>query len=179
MILQMPRTAFPQANEADARELLDLLSELREGLRRLDDIASEKLTALRKADCAALLKCAEQEGQALERVGKRDRQRSALLARLAQRMPGASKPQPRLSEIADSFPEPFASQIRSQALGLRELALSLQKKNGLVAAVARGLHNTVRSIFEDVSRVNQESIGYGPDGRDERRDARSWIDAVG
>lgn len=179
MILQLPKQGWLDVSAVDARELLERLSELREGLRRLDEIASEKLVALRRADRDALLALAEAESAALDQVGARDRRRSALIARLAQALPHSGDGQPRLSDLAERFREPLASQIRSQAMGLRELATSLQKKNLLAAAVAHALHCSVRAIFEDVSRINQDSVGYGPDGRDERRDARSWVDAVG
>ncbi len=160
-------------------ELLETVSLLHELLKRLLELARAKLAAMRAADAETLHQCAAEECDVLEALFKREKQRDAVLARLAQSLHWSGDERARLSEIAERLPEPFSSRLRAKTAGLRKTADELQRKNRLAADVARHLHKHIRAVFEDVARVNQESVVYGPNGKHEQRTRKTWVDAVG
>ncbi len=167
------------ALEVEARALVEALSELQPALRRLIDLSRGKLDALRRADTAALMRCAREEGELLQGVELLERRRRAILARLAQQLqwpPAVSAP---LSQLADRLPEPISSVIRARITPLRDLAVTLEKTNRLAASVARNLHQHMRALFAEVARASQETVVYGPLGQLETRTTRAWVDAVG
>jgi hypothetical protein len=85
----------------------------------------------------------------------------------------------RLSEIAEKLPEPHSSRLRAKTAGLRQTAEELRRENRVAAEVAQHLHKHIRAVFEDIARVNQESVVYGPSGKHEQRTNKTWVDAVG
>jgi len=160
-------------------DLLAVLSTLHQLLKRLLQLARAKLDAMRRADALALQRCAAEECGLLERVFAHEVRRNAALARLAQTLHWDDAPRARLSEIAQRLPEPFSSRLRARTAGLRRTANDLRQKNRLAADVARHLHDHIRAVFDDVARVNQESVVYGPSGKHEHRTNETWVDAVG
>jgi hypothetical protein len=175
----MPLAAVGQAQ---IDELLDALSALHELLKQLLELARAKLAAMRAADAPELQRCAARECGVLERLFERERRRDAVLARLAQSLHWDSTGPPRLSEVAAKLPDPFSSRLRAKTAGLRQTANELRRENRLAAEVAQHLHKHVRAVFEDIediARVNQESVVYGPNGRHEHRTSKTWVDAVG
>lgn len=175
-VLQL--TPLPaDVNACDA--LLDTLGTLHGRLARLGDLAELKLAALRTANAERLHELAAEEAAELESLAADDVRREAALARAAQGLPAGAGSRPRLSEVAEIFPEPLRSKILGKSEGLRAMANRLAEKNRLVADVARGLHNHVRGIFAEVAKVNQEAVVYERDGREYQRTSRSWVDAVG
>ena len=165
--------------EAHFRDLLAALTSLHELLKQLLELAGKKLAAMRVADADTLQQCAAEEGGVLQTVFERGRERDAALARLAQSLHWRDAGHRRLSEAAERLPEPFSSRLRAKIVGLRETANELQQKNQLAATVARNLHKHIRAVFDDVASVNQESVVYGPSGKHEQRNKRTWVDAVG
>jgi hypothetical protein len=165
--------------EAQIGELLEALSGLHEMFKQLLALARAKLVALRAADAAALQRCAARECGVLERLFEQERQRDAVLARLAQSLHPGSTAVPRVSEIAERLPEPFSSRLRARAVGLRQTAKELRCENRVAAEVARHLHKHLRAVFEDIVHLNQESVVYGPSGKHEQRVNKTWVDAVG
>ncbi|MFQ5806196.1 MAG: flagellar export chaperone FlgN [Phycisphaerae bacterium] len=161
------------------RDLLATVTSLHELLKQLLELAGRKLAAMRSADAGALQQCAADEGGVLQALFEREKQRDAVLARLAQSLHWRADCRPRLSEIAERLPEPFSSRLRAKIVGLRQTAGELRHKNQLAAAVARNLHAHIRAVFEDVAKVNQESVVYGPSGKHEQRNKKTWVDAVG
>jgi hypothetical protein len=161
------------------RRLIDSLAALHERLVSLAQIASAKLVALRAADVATLESLSATEVAELESLRSCDADREAILAGLAQHLPGLPGPLPKLAALADRLPEPLASQLRAKNEGLRAAARKLEEKNRLVADVARGLHAHVRGVFADLAGANQETVVYGRTGRHDPRVTRSWVDAVG
>lgn len=174
--LQLTRR-HPDAGACEV--LLDALGTLQGRLARLGDLAELKLAALRAADAGRLHELAAEEAAELESLAADDVRREAALARVAQGLPAGADQRPRLSEVAEIFPEPLRSKILGKSEGLRAIANRLAEKNRLVADVARGLHNHVRGIFAEVAKVNQEAVVYERDGREYQRTSRSWVDAVG
>lgn len=160
-------------------DLLASLDDMHDSLRQLLELARQKLAAMRAADTAELKQVAERECEALQTLFGREQQRDAAIARLAQSLHWTAGAPMRLSEIANRLFEPFCSRLRAKTEGLRETASALQQKNRVAAGVARGLHNHIRAVFEEVARANQETVGYGPDGRHEQHQTESWVDAVG
>lgn len=160
-------------------DLLASLDDVHDSLRRLLELARHKLAAIRAADTAELRHVAERECETLKALFSGEQQRDAVIARLAQSLHWEACGPARLSEIAERLFEPFSSRLRAKTAGLRETAAALQQKNRVAAGVARSLHNHIRAVFEDVARVNQETVGYGPDGQHEQHRMESWVDAVG
>lgn len=165
--------------DAQAAELMAALDEAHDSLRRLLALAKEKLAAIRTADTVELKRVAERECEELQRLFERERRRDATVARLAQTLHCDSEQRPRVSELADRMHEPFSSRLRAKTEGLRATAGLLQQRNRVAAGVARSLHQHIREVFEDVARVNRETIGYRPDGQYERQRTDSWVDAIG
>ena len=172
-------TPLDAAGQAQIDELLDALSALHELLNQLLELARAKLAAMRAADAPGLQRCAARECGVLERLFERERHRDAVLARLAQSLQWDATGPPRLSEVATKLPEPFSSRLRAKTAGLRQTANELRRENRLAAEVAQHLHKHIRAVFEDIARVNQESVVYGPNGRHENRTSKTWVDAVG
>src|SRR5207249_1116357 len=112
--------------ESDVQTLLDTLVELGGHLRALLDLASRKLEAMKRADVPALTQCAAEEERELQRMLRRDGQREAVLARLAQALRFRSQAPARLTEIAARLPQPFSSQILAKSAALRDLATKLE-----------------------------------------------------
>lgn len=164
---------------AQIETLLRSTTALHALLSRLSELATEKLAAMRTADAAALQACAVRECETLERLFAREQERDAVLARLAQSLHWQAPAPPRLSEIAEKIAEPFSSRLRAKIAGLRQTAEELQRKNRLAAEVARHLHKHLRAIFEEIAGVNPETVVYGPDGQQEPRATKTWVDAVG
>jgi hypothetical protein len=160
-------------------DLLDVLSTLHELLNQLLELARDKLDAMRHADALALHRCAAEECGVLERLLDQEHSRNAALARLAQTLHWNDPAPLRLADIAQRLPEPLSSRLRARTAGLRRTADELRQKNRLAAEVARHLHDHIRAVFEDLARVNQESVVYGPRGNHEQRTNQTWVDAVG
>jgi len=169
----------PSCLEDPVRDLLGTVTSLHELLKQLLQLAGKKLAAMRAADADALQQCAADEAAVLQALFEREKQRDALLARLAQSLQWREAGHPRLSAFAERLPEPFSSRLQAKIAGLRQTAQELRQKNQLAATVARNLHKHIRTVFEDVAKVNQESVVYGPSGKHEQRNMKTWIDAVG
>jgi len=174
----LPPSDEPHAAQA-ARELPVLLAELHESLKQLLELAGEKLAAMRRADHEALQRCAQRESEVLQELFRREPQRKAVFARLAQGLRASAAEAPSLSDIAARLPEPLASSLRARGGALRAVAEELQRKNRLAAAVARSLQSHIRGIFAELAGVAQESQMYGPHGQQQNGAARCWIDALG
>lgn len=183
------------SQEPPARELIQHLSDLQAIMKRLVELATQKLAAMRKADTALLQSCAAQEDQLLRELFQQQQGRNAVLARLAQSLPAPVTPPTdqlgvppqklRLAEIAERLPEPLASTLRARTLALREIAEQLQRKNRLVASVAQNLQAHIRGIFAELAQIGQERTVYGPPGQHQAGAAAGssprqwWVDAVG
>lgn len=165
--------------ERELPALLEVLALLQEQLRALVELAGAKLEALRGADAAALDRYARAEEGLIAAVTAAGSERSAILARLAQALRQPGLEQLRMSAVAAVLPEPFSSAILAKSVALREITLELERKNRLAAAVARNLHEHVRSVFAAVAETQQEVVVYGANGRPDPRVARNWVDAVG
>jgi flagellar biosynthesis/type III secretory pathway chaperone len=169
----------PPTAEGHVRDLLTMLHALHESLKQLLELAGRKLLAMRAADTDALQDCATEERAVLQTLFARQQKRDAVLARLAQSLPNHDGRLLALPELAGRLPEPFSSRLRARSLGVRQTADALRAKNQLVARVARNLHAHIRAVFADMAKVNQEAVGYGPNGKQEQRNRQTWIDAVG
>lgn len=179
-VASVAQSATVSCTDAAAIEsLLGVVGALHDLMRQLLELAKEKLVALRTADAEDLHACATRECRVLERLFAREKERDAVLARLAQSLPASGASAPRLSVIAEQIPEPFSSRLRAKIAGLRQTAEELRQKNRLAAEVARSLHKHLRAIFSEIAGVNQETLVYGPGGREEPRATRTWVDAVG
>jgi hypothetical protein len=174
-----PSTADARSLEQHVHDLLATLNALQQMLGQLLDLAVRKLAAMRHADTGALHKCAAEESVVLHALFEKEKERDAVIARLAQSLPLPEGGPLRLSHIAERLPEPLGSRLRAKTLGLRQVAGALQEKNRLAARVARNLHTHICAVFEDVAKVNQESVVYGPSGKHEQRNKETWVDAVG
>jgi len=162
-----------------AHELLEELARLQTTLETLVVMAGDKLAAMRQANAAALHQCAAREGELLQALFRDEPRRKATLARAAQGLRAAGPPAGWLTQIADGLPEPLGSRLRARAAGLRELAAELQRKNNLVASVARQLQSHIRGVFAELAGAAQELTVYGPRGQQERSHPHCWVDAVG
>jgi len=172
--------ARPRPGAAEPlQDLLNYLTGLHAALRQLLALSDEKLAALRTADTRALRQCAFREEELLNQVLRQDGERAAILARVAQHLPGCSPQPTRLAELLACLPEPLASPLRARSEGLREIASELARKNRLVASVAQNLQVHIRGIFADVAKAVQESVVYRADGQHEVRSTRCCVDAVG
>jgi len=181
MLTRSPwNAAGPKPGAAEVvRELLNHLAGLHNALQQLVALSDEKLAALRTADTHALRQCAFREEELLKQVLRQDDERAAILARVAQHLPGCSAHPTRLTELLACLPEPLASPLRARSEGLREIASELARKNRLVARVAQNLQAHIRGIFADVAKAVQESVVYRADGQHEVRSTRCCVDAVG
>jgi flagellar biosynthesis/type III secretory pathway chaperone len=170
-----PTTAFA----LPLRELSQYLADLHDALKRLGALAAEKLAALRTANTAALRDCAVRENELVRQVLCDEQQRDAVLARLAQSLPGCPPKPVRLTELIEHLPEPLAGPLRARRAGLQEMATELQRKNRLVEAVVRNLQAHIRGVFAEVAKAAQESLVYGARGQHEVGSTRCCMDAVG
>jgi hypothetical protein len=178
-LLGAPAALAESGPAPEPNALLAQLAALHAQLKRLEELAGEKLDALRKADTSTLHRCAAEEGELLEGLYGRDPRQPAVLAGLAQQLRGAGRRGARLSELAQEYDEPIASRIRARLAGLGEIAARLEKKNRLAASVARGLHEAVRAALEDVRQARREPVGYEASGKLASRARDGWIDAIG
>lgn len=169
----------PAPAAAAVADLNTCLAELQGFLRRLADLAGEKLAAVRRADSRALQDLALTEQELVKQVLSAERERAAVLARVAQGLPNASHRPPTLTDIAAQVPEPAGSALRARGLALRATATELQQKNRVLASVARNLQEHVRGIFAAWAKSTQEALGYGASGQPAASACRSWVDAVG
>ena len=175
----MPTSTFRAEIPLAAGRLLAVIDELYGHYQRMVKLADDKLSALRGADVAELNRCTAEEGRWLREMLTASDDSPAILARLAQSMRAFGPPGMRLTEIAAAVQEPHRSRIAAKTRGLQELAHALAEKNKLAAAVARGLHTHVRSVFAAVAQAGQESIGYARDGREKHTNQNAILDAVG
>lgn len=165
--------------EADVQDLLATLEELGGHLTSLLSLCDRKLVAMKAADVPALNQVAGEEERELQKMLRRDGQRDAVLARLAQALRlGGSTPS-RLSEIAARLPEPFCTEILGKSAELRRLATNLEEKTRLAAAVAQSVQSHIRAVFAEVARAGQETVVYGRSGQHEAVTRQTWVDAVG
>jgi len=169
----------PAVPSGPLRELVGCLSNLQTALKRLLALAEEKLAAMRAADVGALRDCALREDALLKQVFMEEKQRKAVLARVAQSVPCSGQERVSLTELADHLPEPLASSLRARSTALQALAEKLQQKNRVAANVAQNLQSHIRGVFAAVAKVGQETGVYGPRGEHESNVERRWIDAVG
>ncbi|MBU0640604.1 MAG: flagellar protein FlgN [Planctomycetes bacterium] len=162
-----------------AEGLEQRLSRLQTLLRRLLELAEEKLTALARADTEVLQRCAAAEAEVLDEAFRLEQERDAIVARLAHGLQWPKGRAVHVTELAGRLGEPLASRIRARSMGLREVAGALREKNRLTASVAQNLQSHVRGIFSELAKVNQETVVYGPHGDHKHTNKRSWVDAVG
>ena len=174
-----PANNTPVALETSAHELIDSLIKLHELLKQLVGGVEEKLAGMRGADVEVLHACAQREKQLLEEVFQTERERDAILARLAQTLHMPQLKSAPLSEIVNHIPEPLCSALRARNVALRDIAIKLQQKNRLAAQVAHNLQTHIRAVFVELAKANQESIVYGPKGQHEQANIRTCLDAVG
>jgi flagellar biosynthesis/type III secretory pathway chaperone len=165
--------------ETSAHELNQSLATLYDLLKQLVEQAEEKLAGMRGADVEALHTCTQQETQLLEEVCHTERERNAILARLAQTLQAPQLKSAPLSEIVNHIPEPLCSALRARNVALHDIATKLQRKNRLAAQVAHNLQSHISAVFTELAKTNQESIVYGPKGQHEQANIRTCLDAVG
>lgn len=169
----------PVALETSARELNESLGALHGLLKQLVEQSEEKLAGMRGADVEVLHACTQREKQLLEEVFQTERERDAILARLAQTLQAPRLKSAPLSEILNHIPEPLSSALRARNVALHGIATELQQKNRLAAQVAHNLQSHIRAVFVELAKANQESIVYGPKGQHEQANIRTCLDAVG
>ncbi len=174
-----PTTGPTAAFARPAHELSTQLAGLHEAMRKLAEVAREKLAALRAADAVALHRCAGREGELLSQVFRQQQGRNATIARLAQSLRLPDPGRARLAEVTANLPEPLASSLRARGVALREVAEELQRGNKIAAAVAHNLQEHLSGIFAELAGAAQESQVYGPQGQHEPSTSRCWVDAVG
>jgi hypothetical protein len=167
------------ADPGSVDELLQYLQTLHTLLKKLEELANEKLAALRKADSAALVDCAAREGVLIRDVLFGQQQRDALLARVAQRLPADAGEVTTVSALAQHFSEPISSSLRARGAALRAVAIELRRKNNVVSEVARNLQAHIHGIFTDVANASQETLVYGAKGNPEKSRTRFCVDATG
>lgn len=172
-------TARPVMPAPLAQDLLDSLAALHHAMKGLSALATEKLGAIRRADAAGLQACADREEQLLRRMFCDEPRRKALLARVAQTLRCPAEAGNTLTAIADALPEPLRSSLRARNAALHAIAIELQQKNRVAAAVARNLQAHIRGIFAAVAGATGEALVYGPQGRHEPGRPRCWVDAIG
>lgn len=177
----MTATRIPhQAAEAITLNDLDTsLANTTNALTQLVALAERKLVALRSADTITLHQTARLEKQELERTFALEQERSAIVARVAQGLPGRKAERLRLSEIAECLPAPWNAKIGEKTRVLKRLSEMLQQKNRLAAGVAQNLHKHIRAVMEELATSTHEPHGYRRDGRREHGTANNWVDAIG
>lgn len=173
------RAPRPAAPGAACTELLASLTDWLALLRQLVALTTRKLAALRTADSSALEQLAAEEGERVRDLLARSASRAAVLARVAQSLPGGPPPRLTLTALADGLAEPTASVLRARIAALREAATELQRKNAVVAQVAQNLQGHIRSVFTELAKATQECVVYGAGGQPEASSRRCWVDAVG
>lgn len=161
------------------RALVGHLAELHAVLKELHEIATAKLGAMRRADAAALQRCAGRESRLLEQALRLARVRPAMIARAAQSLPTGVTSAATLAEICERSPEPISSTLRARMRGLEEIAVRLRESNRIAALVARELHTRVRDLFATLASMNRDKCGYGPQGRETHRAGSGLFEAVG
>jgi len=167
---------------ASGDELAELLTSLNDWLaqlRQLVALSQRKLAALRTADTPALEQLAGEEGERVRELLAAGTARAAVLARVAQSLPGGPPARLTLGTLAERLDEPAASVLRAKSVALREAATELQRKNAVVAQVARNLQGHIRGVFAELAKATQESVVYGAGGQPEASGRRCWVDAVG
>lgn len=167
------------AHEGSAAALDHSLAVLLRDLEALAQIADRKLAAMRAADSHALEAAALDEGELLRGVASAAEQRGALLAQFARHVRPDGGPAPTLRLLADASPEPVRSRLRARALGLQTASELLQRKNRVVAEVARRLHEHVQAVFADVARAAHDSGLYNGQGERPAGGRAGWVEAVG
>ncbi len=168
------------------RDVLDQLAGLHAALQELVQLAKDKLTAMRRADSAALQALAAREAPLVTDLFRREPVRKASLARLAQALQCPDPEHPRLSILADRLPEPLRSTLRARAAALECAALELQRKNRVAASAARNLQAHLRGVFAALAGAVAAPV-YGPKGpplvggpaEPQLSGGRCWVDAVG
>lgn len=173
-----PARPLPTGDDA-VLALLGVLAATQDHFARLLDLSEQKLDALRGANAQKLQSCAHIETHVLAEVFELDQQRAALLAQVAQALPGLGRRGVTLREIAAALPEPRKSLLEARNAGLRQFAEKLQQRNRIVAEVAHDLHEHLHAVFAAVANANAEQDGYGRDGQQKARRSQHWVDAVG
>lgn len=164
---------------ADGEALLACAATLHERVRALQALAEEKLVGLRGADTAALYGVASREAAALEQLFATEREQEAILARVAQSLPGSLPARPRLSDVATFFFEPLRSQINAKIAGLRSATEKLRQTNRRAVELAQHLHTHIREVFAEVAKIGRKQAGYDGRGQHRHEATRQWVDAVG
>ena len=175
------RTSAPRAtaDEPALRALNEQLASLHAAMKRLVELANDKLAAMRRADTAALERCTADEAELIKVVFNGEARRKALLARVAQSLHLPHPERVRLRDIAEKLPEPLASALRARNVALREVAVDLQQKNRLAAKVAQNLQSHIRGLFAELAGAAQEIPVYGPRGQHSSSRPRCWVEAIG
>ncbi len=176
-----PRVVDTAANsDSPASELVRCLADTQTQLRELLRIARDKLEAMRTADVATLNACTRSEVDLLQRVYRGEQQRNAVVARLAQTLPGGRRRELSLNQIAGQSPEPVRSRLQAQIAGLRTAATELKRENDLNSRVARDLQRHIRGVFSALGNARRETAVYGQDGQHHRSSKSQMIlDATG
>lgn len=148
-------------------------------LQGLLGLAEQKLAALRSADAGALHRLTHDEATTLDALAASDRARRAVIAELAQVLPGGFGPIERITDFARALPEPESSLFLAKTEGLRVVAARLAEKNRLVANVAQHLQTHLRGALADAAAAGRQEVGYGRNGEKERATTDQWMDALG
>lgn len=173
-----PHTTIDARPALDVEDLLRQLDALHGQLDELCDLAGQKLTAIRAADARGLHACTAAEHRLLGSVLGAHKT-PALPAQLAQHLQASAGTARRISELAADLPAPQASRIHARIARVREIAHELQRKNQVVAKVARSLQEHLRGVFAAAADALQDKDMYTRKGQSGGRPASTWIDAVG
>ncbi len=174
----VPNLTISARPALDVEDLLQQLDDLHGQLDELCDLAGRKLDAIRAADARGLHDCTAAEHRLLGSVLGAHKT-PALPAQLAQHLRDSAGTARRISDLADDLPAPQASRIHARIARVRTIARELQRKNQVVAQVARGLQEHLRGVFAAAADALQDKDMYTRKGQPDGRPASTWIDAVG
>lgn len=151
-------------DDPGARELSHLLDRLTREHARLLALADRRAAALSRADIRDLRVCVVEENEVVQRIAAIDKERAALVARLAARLGVGSSDGLTISALAQRFDERDRARLTTQASSLRALIERVRAVNDATRDAADTLAGHMRGVIRTVEHKLSTSGAYGPTG---------------
>lgn len=163
------------------RDLVRLLTDLREHYGQMVTLTSAKLEAMRKADTDALQSIVAQEMVMANRGSEREGLRRQITERIAASLgiDRARARSMRVAELAEYLAEPRRSQLLTAATGLRATLAELSRQREVTTLVTREMLLHVGEVIAVMRSGGVRADVYSRGGRPEAVRPAHVFEAVG
>jgi hypothetical protein len=159
--IKRPQPTSSEAVALLARGLERILGDLGEQYARLHSLAQARLSAMRRADPAALGACISQENLAVQEIVEIEKRRVRIVGDLASMLGSTKGVGTGLLWIAERIDGAIGERLTTKAQQLREAMEAVRRLNEVGAVVAERLARHMEGLWAQVAATLNHSKTYG------------------